>query len=168
VLSILLHRPNLRLHLSCDTMSVSSIYLTAYNAISFVLWTYLTVRTLVLGPALYADGRLHDLYYDLLSPLLTGIQSLAVLEVIHASTGLVKSSPVTTAIQVVGKNLVVWTVMVQFPEQIVGAKGQGGASGTWGFLGCAVFWGLSEIIKYGYFTVLLATGDVPAWLKWLR
>lgn len=149
-------------------MSVASFYLTAYNAISFALWTYLTIRTLVLAPALHAEGRLHDLYNDILSPLLTGVQSLAILEVVHAATGLVRSSPLTTAIQVIGKNLVVWTVMVAFPEQIVGSKGQGGASGIWGFLGCAVFWGLSEVIKYSYFTVMLATGDVPAWLKWLR
>lgn len=148
-------------------MSLASTYLAAYNAISLALWSYLTIRTLSLAPSFHAEGRLHDLYYELLSPFVTGIQSLAVLEVIHAATGLVRSSPLTTAIQVIGKNLVVWTVMVAFPEQIVGLDGRG-ASGAWGFLGCLIFWGLSEIIKYGYFTALLVSGQTPEWLKWLR
>lgn len=152
-------------------MSVTSQYLCIYNAVSLTLWGYLTARAVSSSPALYAENRLHELYHDLLSPLLTGIQSLAVLEVIHAATGLVRSSPLTTAIQVIGKNLVVWTVMVRFPELIVGSDGNGNDGvprGAWGFVGCVIFWGLAEIIKYGYFTVLLATGQTPGWLKWLR
>jgi very-long-chain (3R)-3-hydroxyacyl-CoA dehydratase len=148
-------------------MTLASTYLTAYNALSLGLWAYLTIRTLSLAPSLHSEGRLHDLYHELLSPFVTGIQSLAVLEVIHAAAGLVRSSPLTTALQVIGKNLVVWTVMVPFPEQIVGLDGRG-TIGTWGFLGCLVFWGLSEIVKYGYFTVLQVSGQTPGWLKWLR
>lgn len=148
-------------------MSLAAAYLKAYNVASLGLWAYLTVRTLALAPALLAEHRLHDLYNELLSPLVTGIQSLALLEVVHAATGLVRSSPATTALQVIGKNLVVWTVMVAFPEQIVGPDDRG-AAGAWGFAGCLVFWGLSEVVKYGYFTVLLVTGSTPSWLKWLR
>ncbi|KAI9152038.1 Very-long-chain (3R)-3-hydroxyacyl-CoA dehydratase [Paramyrothecium foliicola] len=148
-------------------MSLASRYLAAYNAVSLALWAYVLFRALSLAPALYSQDRLHDLYDELLSPFLTGTQSLAVIEVVHAATGLVRASPVTTAIQVIGKNLVVWTVMVAFPEIIVGADGRG-ASGAWGFLGCVIFWGLSEVIRYGYFVVLLTTGDAPSLLKWLR
>ena len=148
-------------------MALASRYLALYNAVSFGLWSYLFIRTLALAPSLYAEDRLHDLYNILLSPFVTGIQSLAILEVVHAATGLVRASPVTTAIQVIGKNLVVWTVMVAFPEIIVGSDGQG-APGVWGFLGCIVFWCLSEVIRYGYFVIMLTTGDVPGWLKWLR
>jgi very-long-chain (3R)-3-hydroxyacyl-CoA dehydratase len=148
-------------------MTLSSAYLTAYNGISFALWAYLTARTLTSAPALYAQGRLHELYHELLYPLLAGTQSLAVIEIIHAATGLVRASPVTTAIQVIGKNLVVWTVMVAFPEIVVGNDGQG-SSGVWPFVGCIIFWGISELIRYGYFVVLLTTGDTPGWLKWLR
>jgi very-long-chain (3R)-3-hydroxyacyl-CoA dehydratase len=148
-------------------MSLTSKYLAVYNAASFSLWAYLAFLSLKLGPSLYAQGRLHDLYDALLYPFLTGTQSLAAIEVVHAAAGLVRASPVTTAIQVIGKNLVVWTVMVQFPEVIVGQANQDSV-GIWGFLGCVVFWSLSEIIRYGYFTVLLLTGDTPSWLKWLR
>jgi len=148
-------------------MTLSSAYLTAYNGVSCALWAYLTVRALTSAPALYAEGRLHDLYHELLFPLLAGTQSLAVIEIVHAATGLVRASPATTAIQVVGKNLVVWTVMVAFPEIVVGHDGRG-ASGVWPFVGCIIFWGISEIIRYGYFVALLTTGDTPGWLKWLR
>lgn len=148
-------------------MALSSVYLTAYNGLSLVLWASLTVSALVSAPALAAEGRLHQLYHELLFPFLAGTQSLAVLEVLHAAVGLVRASPVTTAIQVVGKNLVVWTVMAAFPEIVVGHDGRG-ASGAWPFAGCIVFWGFSEIVRYGYFVVLLTKGDSPAWLKWLR
>lgn len=142
-------------------MTPSSAYLTAYNTLSCALWTYLLVHTLAYAPALYASGNLHELYHDLLFPVLAGTQTLALVEIAHAATGLVRASPVTTAIQVVGKNLVVWTVMVAFPGIVVSA-------GIWPFVGCVVFWGLSEVVRYGYFVVLLTTGDAPGWLKWLR
>jgi very-long-chain (3R)-3-hydroxyacyl-CoA dehydratase len=148
-------------------MTLSSAYLTVYNAASLALWGHLLLRTLALAPALYAQGRLPELYGELLWPQLAGIQSLAVVEVVHAAVGLVRASPVTTGIQVVGKNLVVWTVMVAFPEIILGPDGQG-APGVWGFLGCVIFWCLAEVIRYGYFVLLLTTGDTPSWLKWLR
>lgn len=149
------------------TMTLSSVYLAAYNGLSFALWAYLTARTLTSGPALYAEGRLHELYHELVYPVLASTQSLAALETLHAATGLVRASLVTTAIQVIGKNLVVWTVMVAFPDIVVGNEKQG-ASGVWPFTGCVVFWGVSEMIRYGYFVALLTTGDTPGWLKWLR
>lgn len=148
-------------------MTLSSKYLTAYNGVSLVLWTYLTARALVFAPSLAASGRLHELYHDLLWPLLAGTQLLAVLEIFHAAVGLVRASVATTAIQVIGKNLVVWTVMVAFPEIVVGTEGRS-AAGVWPFAGCVVFWGVSEIIRYGYFVVMLVKGEVMGWLKWLR
>jgi very-long-chain (3R)-3-hydroxyacyl-CoA dehydratase len=148
-------------------MTPSSIYLTAYNTLSCALWAYLTIRALTSAPALYAEGRLHQLYHELLFPLLAGTQSLAVLEIFHAATGLVRASLVTTTIQVVGKNLVVWTVMAAFPEIVVGRDGDG-ADGVWPFVGCVVFWGVAEVVRYGYFVGLGVRGEVVGWLKWLR
>lgn len=148
-------------------MILSSAYLTAYNGVSLVLWSYLTARALASAPSLAVSGRLHELYHDLLWPLLASTQLLAVLEIFHAAVGLVRASVATTAIQVIGKNLVVWTVMVAFPKIVVGGDG-GGAAGVWPFAGCMVFWGVSEIIRYGYFVVLLVKGEVMGWPKWLR
>jgi very-long-chain (3R)-3-hydroxyacyl-CoA dehydratase len=156
-------------------MTLSSTYLTAYNGLSCALWAYLTIYTLTSAPALYASGNLHHLRHELLTGgswsgglgLLPITQTLALVEILHAAAGLVRASPVTTAIQVVGKNLVVWTVMVAFPELVVG-RDRRGAVGVWPFLGCVIFWGVSEVLRYGYFVVLLITGDTPSWLKWLR
>lgn len=167
VLDYFRESPNQKSPANEKTMTLPSIYLTAYNGLSCSLWAYLTARALIFAPALHASERLHDLYHELLFPLLAGTQSLAVLEIVHAATGLVRASPVTTAIQVIGKNLVVWTVMAAFPEIVVGHDGRG-SSGVWPFVGCIIFWGSSELVRYGYFVVLLTQGDTPTWLKWLR
>jgi very-long-chain (3R)-3-hydroxyacyl-CoA dehydratase len=79
----------------------------------------------------------------------------------------VRASPLTTAIQVVGKNLVVWTVMRQFPGLFVGHTSEAEAGRT-GFIGCILAWGASEVIRYGYFVILLATKTAPKSLLWLR
>ncbi|ETS84466.1 hypothetical protein PFICI_02491 [Pestalotiopsis fici W106-1] len=147
-------------------MTVQNTYLIAYNALSFLLWGHITVSTVLQLPGLYAESRLADLYADVL-PLLSATQTLALLEVVHAALGLVRASAGTTALQIGGKNLVVWTVMVKFPEIITGS----GESSQWGvafFLGCVLAWGCSEIIRYGYFVAQLSTGDTPRWLKLLR
>ncbi|KAI0602939.1 tyrosine phosphatase-like protein [Biscogniauxia sp. FL1348] len=142
-------------------MSAKSMYLLGYNAVSFSLWAYLLCRSISSLPYLYPESRLQALYPDLF-PTLAATQSLALLEVLHAALGVVKSSPATTALQVGGKNLVVWTVMAPF-EDIVSSQ-----MGIWGFFGCIVAWGCSETIRYGFFAVQIACREAPSWLKWLR
>lgn len=144
-------------------MAIQNVYLIAYNALSFLLWGHLTVSTILQLSALYAEPRLiADLYADVL-PLLSATQTLALLEVVHAALGLVRASAATTTLQIGGKNLVVWTVMVKFPEIITG-----NAAGAAFFLGCVLAWGASEIIRYGFFVAQLSTGEPPRWLKLLR
>jgi very-long-chain (3R)-3-hydroxyacyl-CoA dehydratase len=143
-------------------MDFKSIYLLAYNTISCLLWSYLTISTVSSLPGFYAEGRLGSLYAQFM-PLLAGTQTLALLEVFHAALGLVRASPGATAVQIGGKNLVVWTVMEAFPGVITTQ-----AWGTRGFLGCILAWGCSEMIRYGYFAFQLASKKTPNWLKWLR
>lgn len=88
------------------------IYLITYNTVSFLLWTFLTLRTvrvLALGPDTdeYDDAAAGSLYRQLPFPLLALTQTLAFLEVAHAALGLVGASAATTALQIGGKNLVV-------------------------------------------------------------
>lgn len=143
-------------------MGTQKAYLIAYNAFSFLLWGHITIYTLAHLPELYSQSRLNELYTKLI-PLLSITQTLALLEVVHAALGIVRASPAATALQIGGKNLIVWTVMVKFPELVGGTD-----LGLLGFLGCVLAWGSSEIIRYGFFAFHLATGDTPAWLKWLR
>lgn len=143
-------------------MTAQTGYLVAYNSLSFLLWSYLTIATTSYLPALYRNGILSDIYHDLF-PLLRLTQTLALLEVVHAVVGLVRASPATTALQTGGKNLVVWTVMAQYDDVVTLTR-----PGHWAFVGCLLAWGCSEIIRYGYFVVQLSTRDTPNWLKWLR
>jgi len=142
-----------------SNMSIKNIYLLSYNFISLLLWLILMARILTTLPF----EPFSSLYDKLLSPHLTSTQSLALLEIIHASLGIVRASPLTTAIQVSGKNLVVWRVMVPFPELMKGTD-----VGQWAFAGCLMAWSASEVLRYGYFMILLMRGDTWGWLKWLR
>ncbi|KAK8117457.1 uncharacterized protein PG998_005738 [Apiospora kogelbergensis] len=146
------------------------IYLITYNCISFLLWTWLTFRTvrvLVFGPDTdeYDDAAAGSLYRQLPFPLLAFTQTLAFLEVAHAALGLVGASAATTALQIGGKNLVVWTVMARFPELFITAADE---SGPMGFLGCVLAWGFSEMIRYAFFVGQLLRGEPFGWVKWLR
>jgi very-long-chain (3R)-3-hydroxyacyl-CoA dehydratase len=75
--------------------------------------------------------------------------------------------------------VVVWGVMFVFSAPratgaertaaIVGGKqGGGGSLGDWAFVGCLIAWGVTECVRYGFFTLQLWEGRVPRWLVWLR
>lgn len=155
--------------------SLKQNYLLAYNAVSFALWSILTLRMAMLVPMLAPRHDLAGVFDHLFSPLLTFSQSLAILEVVHALVGLVRASPVTTLMQVASRYLVVWFVCFVFPEIIVGKElpvgkfRMGGSGlGQWAFIGCLAAWGPTEMIKYGYFVYQLGLGGAPRWLNWLR
>jgi very-long-chain (3R)-3-hydroxyacyl-CoA dehydratase len=140
-------------------MSGKNTYLLIYNALSFSLWTFI----LLLIPFIATYHPPSCLYNILFKPFLVPTQSLAVLEILHASLGLVRASPLTTALQVIGKNLVVWTVMMPFPELIKEMK-----LGLAGYTGCLVAWSMSEVVRFGYFSKLSWSGEVGDTIKWLR
>jgi very-long-chain (3R)-3-hydroxyacyl-CoA dehydratase len=143
-------------------MAAKTVYLVAYNTVSLLLWDYLALYTVASLTEGTSQSHLTSLYNDIL-PVLAATQTLALLEVIHAALGLVRASPATTALQIGGKNLVVWTVMFRFPEIVTGSSW-----GLLGFVGCVLAWGCSEIIRYGYFAVQLISGGTPDWLQWFR
>lgn len=162
-------------------MALARIYLLAYNGASFVLWAALLGYTLGGGPATTVAERVAAPP----PPLLTATQTLALVEIAHAAGGLVRAAPAATALQVGGKNLVVWTVMVPFWDQLVfpaaaasssavgGPAAAAGSAvsraGLAGFLGCILTWSASEMVRFGYFAVQLARGREPfGWLMWLR
>ena len=89
-------------------------YLTAYNALCLVLWSTILGRTVLLVPSLHAHDKLHGLL-EAVFPLLKITQTLALVEVVHAATGLVRSSPMTTALQVASRLFIVWGVLNHLP-----------------------------------------------------
>ena len=148
-------------------------YLVAYNAVCLFLWSIITLRAIFLIPTLAALGKLEGLL-DALFPFLKWTQTIALLEVVHAAVGLVRASPITTAMQVASRILVVWVVLEMFPQivltkNIYGRPTAGSTSGPIAFAGILLAWGITEIIRYGFFVWKAAISDkVPNTLTWLR
>lgn len=84
-------------------------------------------------------------------------QLASALEIVHAAAGLVGGSPVTAAMQWVGRSNVWFGVVAAVPEV------QGGLA-----VGAMILaWALSEVIRYPWYAASLA-GACPHWLTWLR
>ncbi|EXJ84084.1 hypothetical protein A1O3_04751 [Capronia epimyces CBS 606.96] len=148
-------------------------YLLAYNALCLALWSIITLRAILLIPTLTALGQLESLL-PALFPLLKWTQTIAMLEVIHAVVGLVRASPLTTAMQVASRILVVWVVLDIFPQIVVktnifGRPEAGSTTGPIAFAGILLAWGTTEIIRYGFFVWKASISErVPEALTWLR
>ena len=152
-------------------------YFLAYNGVNLVLWAVITLRALFLIPILWHQDHLFGLY-DALHPLLMFTQSIAVLEILHASIGIVRASPITTAMQVASRMLVVWGIVWAFPEVVVRSRMYGtrlhryaGAhGGPYPYAGVLMAWGITECIRYSFFVLKEGLGNesVPKWLTWLR
>jgi very-long-chain (3R)-3-hydroxyacyl-CoA dehydratase len=152
-------------------------YFLAYNGVCLALWAIITLRAILLVPILLVHDHLYGLR-EALHPLLTFTQSLAVLEVLHSLVGIVRASPLTTAMQVASRLLLVWGVVSAFPEivvrsQLFGTRMQhsaGEKGGSYAYAGMLLAWGITECIRYGFFVWKegLGEGRVPRWLTWLR
>ena len=148
-------------------------YLVAYNAICLVLWSIIALRAFFLIPTLFALEKTHQLL-DALFSLLKWTQTIALLEIAHAIVGLVRASPLTTAMQVASRILVVWVVLGMFPQIVsttnsFGRSVAGSTLGPIAFSGILVAWGTTEVIRYGFFVWKAAISErVPASLTWLR
>jgi very-long-chain (3R)-3-hydroxyacyl-CoA dehydratase len=152
-------------------------YFLTYNGICLALWGIVTLRAIFLIPILLAHDHLYGLH-EALNLLLTFTQSIAILEVLHSLVGIVRASPVTTAMQVASRLLLVWGVVGAFPEIVIRSKlfgtrtqhyaGENG--GTHAYAGILLAWGITECIRYGFFVWKEGLGDgrVPKWLTWLR
>ncbi len=146
-------------------------YLVVYNAVCLALWTTVTLRAVLLIPTLATVGKLEHLL-DALFPLLKWTQTLALLEVVHAVLGVVRASPLTTAMQVASRILVVWVVLDRYPQivltkNIYGRVEAGSTTGPVAFSGILLAWGVTEMIRYGFFVWKTMT-KVPEVLTWLR
>lgn len=77
----------------------------------------------------------------------------------HAATGLVKSNPMLTAIQVFSRVIVVSGVLLATPDNY--------AASCYGVPLALLAWSITEIIRYLYYFLNLV-GFVPHVLTWLR
>lgn len=156
-----------------SSSSLSQRYLLAYNGLCLVLWGVVTLQALTLLPVLASHKKVYGLYHALF-PLLKWTQTIAVLEILHSAVGIVRAGLFTTTIQVASRIMVVWGVMELLPDIIVTkniwGRDTAGASGTpYAFAGCVLAWGITEIIRYGFFVWKEGISNlIPGWLTWLR
>lgn len=146
--------------------SLNRQYLTIYNALSLLLWIGLLQRVL----STFLSSGIRQVY-PASEKLLSGVQTLAVAEILHSLVGVVRAPVLTTAMQVASRLLLVWGILYLFGEQLL-VSGQGKYYNQVAYLGMVVAWSLSECVRYGYFTYLFASGgaatSVPKWLTWTR
>lgn len=121
-------------------------YLLAYNGIAFLAW-------LSYGICYLAKN-------DLAIPLLIIAQGLAILEVLHAATGLVRSPIGSTAAQVASRLLVVVLLLLFISDE----------EQYWHYIGLMVVtvaWTITELVRYSFYFLGLL-GREPRWLLWMR
>ncbi|XP_033331479.2 3-hydroxyacyl-CoA dehydratase 1 [Megalopta genalis] len=139
---------------SKKSSSVGVLYLKTYNLTLVFGWSYILLRffqndfssTVELG-----------LWQNLKWPVII-FQHAAILEVVHAIVGLVKSNPSLTAFQVASRVLVVDAVLLAIPYS---------AASTTGLTLALLAWTITEIIRYLYYFMNL-NNFVPYFLTWLR
>ena len=88
-------------------MGLSKAYLFAYNLIQFCGWAYLMYRLLPhlllqIKSTQFIPARNPTSVYEELGDHIKLIQTAAILEIVHAILGLVRSSPLVTAMQTFG------------------------------------------------------------------
>jgi very-long-chain (3R)-3-hydroxyacyl-CoA dehydratase len=137
--------------------SFAHLYLVLYNVSLCVGW-FLVL--LVTARYLTAEGgfgwRCPGLYAQVKTFLLVS-QSAAVLEVLHAAIGIVKSNVMLTLFQVISRQFVLWGCIVGVP----------GVSTHVGVVLVLVAWSVTEIIRYAYYAASLLGTSVYL-LTWCR
>ncbi|KAJ5126036.1 hypothetical protein N7448_005346 [Penicillium atrosanguineum] len=140
-------------------------YLFTYNTLNLLTWGSCVVYVASLLPAAITNNKTPSIFNETFNPLLL-TQSLAILEVVHSLIRLVRAPFVTTAMQVASRLLLVWGIMAPFGGEIVGSSST--QLGDYAYLGCVAAWGITEIIRYGFFAITLSGNSVPSWWTWLR
>ncbi|KAJ5748713.1 uncharacterized protein N7511_010409, partial [Penicillium nucicola] len=135
--------------------SPSQVYLLGFNTICAGLWLYVllgTAATLIFSDDISA-------VYTSLEPWTRYAQTLAVAEILHAATGLIRSPVFTTFTQVFARSVQVWGVNYAFPDQ---------TAPSIAYPAMILAWAAADAIRYSYFAVVLAGYPAPRALKWLR
>lgn len=151
---------------SSGPSGITRAYLFIYNAFNLVAWGFCVAYTASLVPGHFASNTLNAVFGQSFSPYLLATQSVATLEILHSLLRLVRAPFFTTAMQVASRLLLVWGIMVPFGGQVVGASTT--QLGDYAYLGCMSAWGITEIIRYGFFAITLSGNEVPKWWTWLR
>ncbi|THH13758.1 hypothetical protein EW146_g6511 [Bondarzewia mesenterica] len=173
-------------------------YLVLYNLLSAAGWSYVLYLTLIhlWSPTVPASASIPSFIPTSLVPLYKRatstftavgeptfyVQSLAILEILHALLGFVRSPLTTTAMQVASRLYLVWYIAARFdsvsafsfsaspyfrPSETLayGERVQARASPFYGSM--VLSWSVTEVIRYTFYASSLV-GIEPRVLVWLR
>ncbi|XP_044266395.1 very-long-chain (3R)-3-hydroxyacyl-CoA dehydratase hpo-8 [Tribolium madens] len=136
-----------------EISGIAKTYLIGYNFIETIGWSYI----LYLLVNYHLSSSKTQSLYDMVKWSLIIFQNAAVLEVVHTLIRIVPSNPLITAMQVASRVIVVCGV-------ILATKA---GRETIGLHLALAAWSITEIIRYGNYTLNL-TGGVPHIVTWLR
>ena len=132
-------------------------YLILYNVAQLAGWSYMG---LLLYPHLQTalvEGKDRGALYADVGTALKIFQTGAVLEILHAIVGLVKSNPMLTGFQVFSRVFVTWAIVHPFQAAQV----------CRGFPLLLLAWIITEMIRYSFYTFNLVGVNVSP-ITWLR
>ncbi|KAL2134047.1 hypothetical protein VTI74DRAFT_1158 [Chaetomium olivicolor] len=127
-------------------------YLILYNAASSIAWATVLGRVVVC--AWYKGVPFVPLVVDNFARV---TQTCAVMEILHALTGVVPAPVFTTVMQVASRLFLMWAICWPFPQ----------LNSSVFYSSMLVAWSLTEVMRYSYFA-LKQVEAVPGWLHWLR
>ncbi|KAL4810388.1 tyrosine phosphatase-like protein [Aspergillus unguis] len=141
--------------------SVSKIYLFLYNTLSSLLWLriLLTVLASFLYPTSNSDFNLAESIYTALEPQVRWTQTIAIIEILHAATGLTRSPVFTTFTQIFARSVQVWAINYAYPDVTASSVA---------YPAMLFAWASADTVRYFYFAVLGTSLTVPGSLRWLR
>ncbi|KAG2595637.1 very-long-chain (3R)-3-hydroxyacyl-CoA dehydratase PASTICCINO 2A-like [Panicum virgatum] len=132
---------------------VGRLYLSVYNWIVFYGWfqvLYYTTLTLL--------ARGHESVYEAVEQPLLFAQTAALLEILHATVGFVRSPISATIPQLSGRLFVTWGILWSFAETHSHVL----------VTSLVLSWSITEVIRYSFFGLKEAFGIIPYRHLWLR
>ncbi|KRZ96154.1 Alpha-N-acetylglucosaminidase [Trichinella sp. T8] len=122
-----------------EIMSFRDGYLFLYNTVQFIGWSLIFWK-IVIG---LLTGITLNHVYSVVGCQVEFFQTLALLEIVHSYTGLVRSPTVTTAIQVLSRLFILWPIT----HCVVEAQS---SLGTFLYI---TAWSISEIVRYSFYAL---------------
>ncbi|XP_026563691.1 very-long-chain (3R)-3-hydroxyacyl-CoA dehydratase 2 [Pseudonaja textilis] len=133
--------------------ALATAYLVLYNVVMTAGWLVIAVG---LVRAYLATGSYHKLYHSIEKPL-KFFQTGALLEIVHCAIGIVPSSVVLTAFQIMSRVFLTWGIAHSVKE----------VQSEDSILLFVVAWTITEIIRYSFYTFSLLN-HLPYFIKWAR
>ncbi|KAJ5860545.1 uncharacterized protein N7529_007855, partial [Penicillium soppii] len=137
-----------------QSTQISRLYLLIYNTACAILWARIlltTISTLITSDI--------STVYTNLEPWTRYAQTIAVAEILHAATGIVRSPVFTTFTQVFARSVQVWAIDYAFP---------GVTAPSLAYPAMLLAWASADTVRYLYFAIMLADYPIPPVLKFAR